>query len=206
MPAPGRQLWNVRPAHRPQRTILDGPPTLLRIRKGHAASKAGLPPRAPLVWLRSPRFFTPTVLRGRGRIFPAPARGTPHPEFESAEARRATHMPHARVLDGQSRSLTGTEPAVYLVHYCCSSPADHATDLPSWSCQPRIRTARKPGTLTSTRTTTKPTLTSIAAVGFPPGIDMVRRRSLRDCSCRRHPTRIVPSACPKWAQTVDIER
>ena len=58
--------------------------------------------------------------------------GTPHPEFESVEARRATHMPHARVLDGQSRSLTGTEPAVYLVHYCCSShgrPRDRSSKL-----------------------------------------------------------------------------
>ena len=44
-------------------------------------SRGGLaPPIPPLVWLRSPRFFTPTVLRRRGRIFPAPARGTPPPE------------------------------------------------------------------------------------------------------------------------------
>ncbi len=49
--------------------------------------------------------------------------------------------------------------------------------LPSWSCQPRARTGRKPGTLTSTRATTKPAPTSIAAVEFRPGIDMVRRRS-----------------------------
>jgi len=46
-----------------------------------------------------------------------------------------------------------------------------------WSCQPRARTGRKPGTFTSTRTTTEPILTSTAAVEFRPGIDMVRRRS-----------------------------
>ncbi len=44
-------------------------------------------------------------------------------------------------------------------------------------CQPRARTRRKPETLTSTRTTTKPVLASIAAVESRPGIDMVRRRS-----------------------------
>lgn len=44
-------------------------------------------------------------------------------------------------------------------------------------CQPRDRTRRKPETLTSTRTTTKPALTSVAAVEVRPGIDMVRRRS-----------------------------
>jgi Transposase IS116/IS110/IS902 family len=46
----------------------------------HAGARA---PRTPLVWLRSPRFFTPTVLRGRGRIFPAPAR---EPRSEAAFA------------------------------------------------------------------------------------------------------------------------
>ena len=44
-------------------------------------------------------------------------------------------------------------------------------------CQPRARTGRKPETLTSTKTTTKPALTSIAAVEPRPEIDMVRRRS-----------------------------
>ena len=61
--------------------------------------------------------------------------GTPHPEFESAEAWRATHMPHARVLDGQSRSLTDTDPAAYLVRYCCSShgrPRHRSSKLVIW--------------------------------------------------------------------------
>jgi hypothetical protein len=44
-------------------------------------------------------------------------------------------------------------------------------------CQPRARTGRKPETLTGTRTTPKPGLTSIAAVESRPGIDMVRKRS-----------------------------
>ena len=51
------------------------------------------------------------------------------------------------------------------------------TDLPSWSCQPRARIERKPGTLTGTRTTTKPALTSIAAVESRPETDMVRSGS-----------------------------
>ena len=61
--------------------------------------------------------------------------GIPHPEFESAEAWRATHMPLARVLDGQSRSLTRTDPAAYLVRYCCSShgrPRDRSSKLVIW--------------------------------------------------------------------------
>src|SRR5215467_2282849 len=45
-------------------------------------------------------------------------------------------------------------------------------------CQPRARTKQKPETLTSTRTTTKPALTSIAAAESRPGIDMVRRQSV----------------------------
>ena len=53
--------------------------------------RGGSRPRAPLVWLRSPRFFTPTVLRGRGRIFPAPARGEPRTPVNQSvnEMRRA---------------------------------------------------------------------------------------------------------------------
>src|SRR6202034_1939778 len=45
------------------------------------------------------------------------------------------------------------------------------------ACHVRARTGRKPRTFTSTRTTTKPVLTSVAAVEFRPGINMVRRRS-----------------------------
>ena len=57
--------------------------------------RGGPRPRAPLVWLRSPRFFTPTVLRGRGRIFPAPARGEPRTPVNQSvnEMRRARLRP-----------------------------------------------------------------------------------------------------------------
>lgn len=44
-------------------------------------------------------------------------------------------------------------------------------------CQLRARTGRKPETLTSTKRTTKPAPTRIAAVEYRAGIDMVRRRS-----------------------------
>jgi hypothetical protein len=53
-------------------------------------------------------------------------------------------------------------------------------------CQPRARTGRRPATLVSAKTTTKPVLTSVAAVESRPGIEMVRRRSQRDRSSRRH--------------------
>jgi hypothetical protein len=39
----------------------------------------GLPPRALLRMAPVAPLLTPTVLRGRGRIFPAPARGNPAP-------------------------------------------------------------------------------------------------------------------------------
>jgi len=45
------------------------------------------------------------------------------------------------------------------------------------ACQPRARIEQKRETLIGARTTTKPALTSIAAVKSRPGIDMVRRRS-----------------------------
>jgi hypothetical protein len=44
-------------------------------------------------------------------------------------------------------------------------------------CQPHARTERKPETLTSVKTTTKPALINIAAVESRSRIDMVRRRS-----------------------------
>ena len=96
-------------------------------------SRGGSRPRPPVYGSGRPAFSPPTVLRGRGQDLPCTsAGGTPHPEFESAEAWRATNMPHARVLDGQSRSLTGTDPAAYLVRYCCSShgrPRDRSSKL-----------------------------------------------------------------------------
>ena len=48
--------------------------------------------------------------------------------------------------------------------------------LRTGACQPRARTRREPETWTGARRTTKPVLTSIAAVESRPGIDMVRRR------------------------------
>jgi hypothetical protein len=84
-------------------------------------------------------------------------------------------VPDRTVNRGDSRSL-----AEKSTHHLTCARADQrrrTRSLPSWSCQPRARTGRKPGTLTSTKTTTKPVLTSIAAVEFRPGIDMVRRRS-----------------------------
>jgi hypothetical protein len=41
---------------------------------------AGLAPRTPVYGSGRPAFSPPTVLRGRGRIFPAPARGNPAPQ------------------------------------------------------------------------------------------------------------------------------
>ena len=48
---------------------------------------------------------------------------------------RATHVPHARVPGGCSRSHHGHSPASDLLHRPRRSPADRETDLPSWSCR-----------------------------------------------------------------------
>jgi hypothetical protein len=63
---------------------------------------AGLAP-GPRVWLRSSAFSPPTVLRGRGRIFPAPARENPAPQFGS--------LGHARCVrsDSHPGCLTATQ-------------------------------------------------------------------------------------------------
>ena len=63
----------------------------------------GLAPRTPVYGSGRPAFSPPTVLRGRGRIFPAPARGTPHPEF--GRSRRARCVPDRAVIRGISRLL-----------------------------------------------------------------------------------------------------
>ena len=84
------------------------------------------------VWAVAPAVSTPHCLRGTRQDLPCTSARNPAPEFEPVETRRATHMPHTRVLDGQSRSLTRTDPAVYLVRYCCSShgrPRDRSSKL-----------------------------------------------------------------------------
>jgi hypothetical protein len=47
---------------------------------------------------------------------------------------RATHVPHARVSEGQSRSLTGTRPPMTRHAVSAAHPPSRVTDLPSWSC------------------------------------------------------------------------
>ena len=49
--------------------------------EGKRSCNAGLAPRTPVYGSGRPAFSPPTVLRGRGRIFPAPARGNPHPRM-----------------------------------------------------------------------------------------------------------------------------
>jgi hypothetical protein len=65
-----------------------------------AGARAPVP---PLYGSGRPAFSPPTVLRGRGRIFPAPARGTPCPCD-----RRAINVQLALATSGRSRSLTDT--------------------------------------------------------------------------------------------------
>jgi hypothetical protein len=66
----------------------------------HAGARAPVP---PVYGSGRPAFSPPTVLRGRGRIFPAPARGTPHPRD-----RRAISVQLAPATSGLSRSLPDT--------------------------------------------------------------------------------------------------
>ena len=60
-------------------------------------------PAPPLYGSGRPAFSPPTVLRGRGRIFPAPARGNPAPH-----GWRAISVPLAAVASGSLRSLPDT--------------------------------------------------------------------------------------------------
>ena len=70
--------------------------------------------------LRSPPLFQPlTVLRGRGRIFPAPARGTPHPELGRSRHARSVPM----------RWSTGGHHG--------DSPGNHPTPEPGLTCVSR---------------------------------------------------------------------
>ena len=63
----------------------------------HAGDRAPVP---PVYGSGRPAFSPPTVLRGRGRIFPAPARGTSTPMVG-----RAISVPLAPVTGGLSRSV-----------------------------------------------------------------------------------------------------
>ena len=59
--------------------------------------------------LRSPPLFQPlTVLRGRGRIFPAPSRGTPHPEL--GRSRHARCVPMSWSTGGHHGYSPGNHP------------------------------------------------------------------------------------------------
>jgi len=72
-------------------------------RTRRTARTRGCRPGPRVYGLAAPVFPPPCVLRGRGRIFPAPARGTPHPEFERSQ--RARYVPDRPVSGGNSRSL-----------------------------------------------------------------------------------------------------
>ena len=68
--------------------------------------QAGAPPPCPVpraYGLVGPAVSPPDVLHGRGRIFPAPARGNPAPH-----GRHAINVPLATVMRGLSRSVAGT--------------------------------------------------------------------------------------------------
>ena len=71
---PPREEWRLR-ANTPRRRA----PGRRAPRAVHAGARAPVP---PMYGSGRPAFSPPTVLRGRARIFPAPARGTPHLEFE----------------------------------------------------------------------------------------------------------------------------
>ena len=68
-----------------------------------AGARAPVP---PVYGSGRPAFSPPTVLRGRGRIFPAPARGNPAPH-----GWRAISVPLAPVIGGLSRSVADGLPA-----------------------------------------------------------------------------------------------
>ena len=77
----------------------------------HAGARAPVP---PVYGSGRPAFSPPTVLRGRGRIFPAPARGNPAPH-----GWRAISVPLALVIGGLSRSVAATfqrRPGRYEAH------------------------------------------------------------------------------------------
>ena len=65
--------------------------------------------------------------------------------------------------------------AANLTEVC--QPAIDSKSTGNTPCHSYARTGQKPGTLSGTRTTNKPALTSITAVEYRPKIDMVRRRS-----------------------------
>ena len=68
-----------------------------------AVQAGALPPCPRAYGLVGPAVSPPNVLRGRGRIFPAPARGNPAPH-----GWRAISVPLAPVTSGLSRSLAET--------------------------------------------------------------------------------------------------
>ena len=70
------------------------------LENGHAGARAPVP---PVYGSGRPAFSPPTVLRGRGRIFPAPARGNPAPH-----GWRAISVPLTAVSSGLLRSLPDT--------------------------------------------------------------------------------------------------
>ena len=110
----------------------------------HAGARAPVPPcMAPV----APLFHPLPSYADAGRIFPAPARGEPRTPSLSRPRRgvpQTCHTPECSTAShGHSRAPTPppTWSAIAAAH-----TADHATDLPSWSCQPRARTGRKPET------------------------------------------------------------
>ena len=68
-----------------------------------AVQAGALPPCPRAYGLVGPAVSPPYVLRGRGRIFPAPAREIPHPEFGASET--CPFVPDRTVNDENSRSL-----------------------------------------------------------------------------------------------------
>jgi hypothetical protein len=93
-----------------------------RLRGGAAAPD-------PAAYGLSPPLFQPlTAYAARGRISPAPAWGTPHPDLGRSE--RARYVPDRAVVRGVSRLLKDGPPFILT----CGRPPRRrpAHDLPSW--------------------------------------------------------------------------
>jgi hypothetical protein len=76
---------------------------VLHLKRGHVGVTLGCRRPSMAKNLVGPAVSPPDVLRGRGRIFPAPAREIPHPEFGASEM--CPFVPDRTVNDEHSRSL-----------------------------------------------------------------------------------------------------
>ena len=96
----------------------------------HAGARA---PRAPRVWLRSPRFFTPYRPTRTRQDLPRTSTGEPRTPSLSRPRRSVPHTCHtpecSTVSHGHSRAPT---PPPTCSAIAAAHTADHATDLPSW--------------------------------------------------------------------------